>query len=96
MLALSLGSPITAATTIVPTHNVHFVEENNADIETITPPSPDFCGVLVLISDPNNVSNLSIGNPPSGNIFRGVGLLPGSAITLFYDPNTSKWYPHKG
>jgi hypothetical protein len=92
MLALGLGSPLTSASTITPTHDVHHVIYSANDIETIVPPSPDFCGMLILISDDDNVSNLSVGNPPSGNIAAGVGLAPKRMLVLVHDPDTAKWY----
>lgn len=92
MLALGLGSPLTSASTITPTHDVHKVVYSVTDIDTIVPPSPDFCGALVLIADDDNASALSF--TTSGNIAAAVGLPPKRSLVFLYDPTTDKWYPH--
>lgn len=89
MQALSLGSTITVATTITPTHDVHHLT-GNGTISTINPPSPSFVGVVTFILD-----NGSISFDNNGNIAYPAFGPPGNvAVEFYYDPNTSKWYPN--
>lgn len=82
MQALSLGNAIASASSITPTHDVHHVT-GNTTINTINPPSPSFCGKVVLIIDGTAVfSN-------AGNIATNVGTVTGHAYVFVYDPNTS-------
>lgn len=91
MLALGQGNTLSAASTITPTHDVHHVS-GNTTIDTIATPSPDFCGLLILIPDdfPLSVSD-------NGNIFLEnggtVGLITGCLNFFLWDQSISKWVP---
>jgi hypothetical protein len=87
MVALSLGENLSiSSNTITPTHDVHHIV-TSGEIHTITPPSPDFCGVIYLIAD-TSVSWTNAGNINGGASF---GSYPSICI---YDNNLGKWFIH--
>ena len=89
MLALGLGNSIVSASSITPTHDVHHLTGTNT-INTIVPPSPDFCGMVTFIVE-ESCSFTSSG----GNIARSVSVsVTLTALQFIYNPNTSKWYPN--
>lgn len=87
MVAASKGSNIASAATIVVTHDFHHVT-GSTTISTITPPSPDFCGKVILVCD-----DASLDYQTGGNIARLVNSVIHVAQEFIYDPGNSLWYP---
>lgn len=84
-----IGPTLASAATIAPTHGIHHVSGVVA-IVNITPPSADFVGTVVLISDAIWTWTAA------GNIaIAGTTTAAGKAFRFTYDPGTQKWYPDK-
>lgn len=83
-----VGPVIASAGTIAPTYLAHHVS-GVAAIATITPPYPDFEGMLWLIAD--GAWSWTAG----GNIAVASTTVAtaGKAYGFFYDKNQLKWYP---
>lgn len=87
-----VGPPIASANTIAPTYPIHQVT-GAVTLKTITVPRADFSGgPLILIS----AAAATWTYDATGNIAVAPIAAPraGEALVLFYDPTTSKWYPH--
>lgn len=99
MLALSVGSNLSSAATIYPTHDVHHVT-GTTTIERIEPPSPEFSGVLCLILD-NCYPGLRFAGQddtpaPSGSCnIAGMNHVfdrDKTCVLFVYDANDQLWY----
>ena len=89
MVALSVGNTLSVSggsQVLAPTHDVHFLS-GSGSIITITPPSPEFAGLLVLIKASGSGS---IDTSGATNIKPTSTL--GLITILVYDPGTSYWY----
>jgi len=83
MVALSLGPQLTPSDGVItPTHDVHHVASGS--IDTITVPSPDFTGFIMLISDG------SCSYTTNDNIINS-GTLSSYFNLCLYDKGTGKW-----
>lgn len=84
-----IGPTIASATTIAPTKPIHHVSGTTA-IVNITPPDPNFSGVLILIADGiwtwTAAGNIAV----LGTVTAALG-----TVIFTYDPQTAKWYPSR-
>lgn len=87
MIPISLGGVLASASSITPTHNMHHIS-GSTNINTIVPPNPEFCGIVLLVTDDANLSYTT-----SGNITRLIGSTIGVAYMFVYDPGIQKWRP---
>ena len=76
----------TVSATIAVTHKIHMVTGTGA-VDTITPPSTDFQGIVYLIGDGTwtLTTNGNVAIACTGKTLIAVGLV--------YNPVTAKWYP---
>jgi len=85
-----LGGALTAAgapLTVAPTHLIHHIIGTPA-IVNITPPAPDFNGVVIFIAD--GIFTWTA----AGNIaVLGTTTAALKMVMFAYDPATAKWYP---
>jgi len=79
------GATLASAATIAPTGYLSHVT-GTAEITTITPP---FAGCSQLVLIPAAAFTLALG----GNIGLASTAVAGKALSLFYAPSSSKWYP---
>ncbi len=96
MIAISKGDDLVVSSGVItPTHDFHVVlittPGQTTTVHTITPPSPDFSG-FVILTRPDGSGGIGF-TSTGGNIGRDIAINLGASVIMVYDKDAAKWFP---